>query len=369
MINIDSILNERHNLVPDRDAVIQWLTETDSERLKLLWSAADECRNKYVGDEVHLRGLVEISNYCVRQCAYCGIRAPRHALTRYRMADDEILEAARLTVRFGYGTIVLQSGEDDGLTRQRIAGIIRQIKKTTTLAITLSFGERSPEDLLAWHQAGADRYLLRLETSNLRLFSRIHPSRPGKQIYANRIEILKILRQIGYEVGSGSLIGIPGQSYDDLADDLELYRILDLDMIGVGPFILHPETPLGLTSTIMAAAYKVENQVPNTELMTYKVVALARLLCPQANIPGTTALATLNLDEGRELGLQRGANVIMPNLTPAQYRPLYDIYPDKACLRETADQCQTRLENRISALGRKIGKGPGPSAAMKRRRP
>ena len=360
MVKSDSYSKDGKSPIPDRNAIMRWLRETDDAALEKLWSDADVCRKINVGDEIYLRGLIEISNHCVRQCGYCGIRVTRRSLTRYRMTEEEILDCVRQAVRFGYGTVVLQAGEDDGLTRRGITELIKKIKNETTLAITLSLGERSPDDLIAWCEAGADRYLLRIETSNTDLFSKIHPPRPGHQSDISRLDLLKMLRQIGYEIGSGSLIGIPGQSYSDLADDLELYRTLDLDMIGVGPFIPHPETPLGGESDNIALSPDDRSQVPNTELMTYKVVALARLLCPQANIPSTTALATLNQEEGRELGLQRGANVIMPNLTPAQYRRLYDIYPDKACLCETAEQCQIHLENQISAIGRKIGRGPGP---------
>jgi len=171
-----------------------------------------------------------------------------------------------------------------------------------------------------------------------------------------------MLEPLGYEVGSGVMVGIPGQSHEDLANDLELFRELDLDMIGIGPFIAHPATPFG-----NVAPADAETQVPATELMTYKMIALARLLCPDTNIPSTTALATLNLAQGRELGLQRGANIVMPNLTPVAYRALYEIYPAKACLRETAEQCNHCLTERIRKLGREIGKGPGASPNLRRR--
>jgi biotin synthase len=167
-----------------------------------------------------------------------------------------------------------------------------------------------------------------------------------------------LVEALGYEVGSGIMIGIPGQSYDDLADDLQLFADLDLDMIGVGPFIPHPDTPLGSYHFEQVGDQRAE-QVSNTELMTYKVVALTRLVCPRANIPSTTALATLNLANGRELGLQRGANVLMPNLTPMKYRVHYEIYPAKACIRETSEQCHECTKRRVESIGRRIGKGPG----------
>jgi biotin synthase len=241
-----------------------------------------------------------------------------------------------------------------------VATIVRRIKAEAGVAVTLSLGERTVDELRAWRDAGADRYLLRFETSNSDLFSRMHPSH-GKD-RPSRMSLLRQLGPLGYEVGSGVMIGIPGQSYEDLANDLELFRELDLDMIGVGPFIAHPATPFGQEETPAG-----NDQAPATELMTYKMIALARLMCPDANIPSTTALATLNLAEGRELGLQRGANIVMPNMTPPEYRVYYEIYPAKACIRETADLCNRCITGRIEKIGREIGKGPGPSPNLRRR--
>ena len=347
-------------LTLDRPGILGWLRETDGARLEELWRAADGVRRAHVGDEVHLRGLVEISNHCLRQCAYCGLRADNREITRYRMTADEILACAKQARDFGYGTVVLQSGEDEGLPRDGVADIVRRIKGEVGVAVTLSLGERTLDELRAWREAGADRYLLRFETSNPDLFSRMHPPRPGKR--PARMDLLRALAPLGYEAGSGVMIGLPDQSYEDLANDLDLFRELDLDMIGVGPFIVHPATPFG-----KAGPAQPGRQVPATELMTYKMIALARLLCPDANIPSTTALATRNLDEGRELGLQRGANIVMPNLTPPEYRALYAIYPAKACIRETADLCNRCITGRIHKLGREIGRGPGASPNLRRR--
>lgn len=335
----------------DREAILGWLREQDEARLADLWQMADETRRRCVGEAVHLRGLVEISNHCVRQCGYCGLRRGRAGLKRYRMTQEEILDCARKAVSYGYGTVVLQAGEDYGLSTEWVAELVRQIKQQTGLAVTLSLGERSDEELAAWRAAGADRYLLRFETSDRKLYERIHPSLPGR--HSDRLAILRTLRRLGYEVGSGVMIGIPGQTWESLATDIELFRELDLDMIGVGPYIAHPDSPL----TVPPA--EPQQQVPNSELMTYKVVALARLVRPDANIPSTTALATLNKDTGREYGLMRGANVVMPNLTPLAYRSLYEIYPDKACVNETAEQCCLCLAGRIAAIGREVGAGPG----------
>jgi biotin synthase len=339
-----------------RKEILAWLREEAPQRLEALWRLADDARRGGVGDEVHLRGLLEISNHCVRDCFYCGLRKSHKALQRYRMTADEVIVGARQAAAFGYGTVVLQSGEDYGMRAGWLEGVIRRIKRETPLAVTLGLGERPLADLVMWRKASADRYLLRFETSNRALYDRLHPPLPGRR--SDRLAMLKRLRKVGYEIGGGVMIGIPGQTYDDLADDIELFRELDLDMIGVGPYLAHPATPLGGEARQFLAA--PGEQAPGTELMTYKMMALARLVCPQANIPATTALATLNRG-GRALGLARGANVVMPNLTPPAYRRLYEIYPGKACIAETAEACRACLEKQILKLGRKIGTGTGGS--------
>lgn len=330
--------------------------------MEQLWRRADRVRREYVGDAVYLRGLLEISNHCVRRCHYCGIRADNHQIERYRLTTGEILEGVRQAQALGIGTVVLQSGEDPELTTEWIADLIVQIRRRYDLAITLSLGERGYDELAYWKQLGADRYLLRFETSNAELFARIHPAAAGR--VQDRIIILHQLRELGYEVGSGVMVGIPGQGYEDLIEDLLLFEKLDLDMIGIGPFIAHPDTPLGKISWEASDPA----QVPADELMTLKMVALARLVCPQANIPSTTALATIDPQQGRELGLQRGANIIMPNLTPPDYRRKYEIYPGKACLHEEAISCHCCLERRIINTQRTLGRGPGCSPNWQRRR-
>ena len=352
----------------EQTEILPLLLETDPERLATLWTRADETRRANVGDAVHLRGLIEISNYCSRQCLYCGIRAANTHIDRYRMDADEILAAAKTAEELGYGTVVLQSGEDPGLTMAFIRDVIKRIKAETPLAITLSLGERTFEEFALWHEAGADRYLMRFETSNPTLFARIHPQR-GQEAYS-RLKALQELSRIGYEIGSGALIGVPGQTFYDLRQDLLLMVELNLDMIGVGPYVPHPETPLGeevdklldvSRRDVPGQTLCAEDQVPNDELTTYKVLALTRLLRPKTNIPSTTALATINDREGRELGLCRGANVIMPNVTPWEYRAKYEIYPKKACLNETPGVFAERLRERIVSLGRTVGLGPGAS--------
>ncbi len=339
------------------DEILRWLRETDEVRLEPLWTRADEVRRQHVGEEVHMRGLLEISNHCMRRCAYCGISSASKGLPRYRMSAEEILQCAREVQRLGYGTTVLQAGEDLVLSRDKVAELLRNIKAETGLAITLSLGERSESELKAWKAAGADRYLLRFETSDPELYGRIHPSLEGT--VSDRLALLLGMREMGYEIGSGVMVGIPGQTWEILARDLEAFRALDLDMIGVGPFILSPGTPLDGPLGADLRAKAGSEQVPADELTTLKLIALTRILCPEANIPSTTALATLDKDQGRELGLMRGANVVMPNVTPTKYRTLYAIYPGKACIHETALMCRGCMEGRIHSLGRSLGSGAG----------
>ena len=338
--------------------ITRWLREDNAERLDELWQRADAVRRDNVGDAVHLRGLLEISNHCARTCAYCGLAAPNRQLKRYRMTADEVLAAARQAVDFGYGTVVMQSGEDYGIATEWMADVIRRIKAETPLAVTLSLGERPDADLAAWRRAGADRYLLRFETSDRALYDRVHPPLAGRR--SDRIALLHTLRDLGYETGGGVMIGMPGQTYDILAADIQLFRTLDLDMIGVGPYIPHPDTPLAQHAAELAAP--PDHQVPHSSaIMACKVVALTRILCPLTNLPSTTAVATVDTAHGHQLGLQSGANVIMPNITPERYSALYQIYPNKASSRETAEATHAAVTRRIQAAGRTVAKGRGDS--------
>ncbi|MHB8864975.1 MAG: [FeFe] hydrogenase H-cluster radical SAM maturase HydE [Pirellulaceae bacterium] len=369
------------------DEILGWLKETDSRRLDWLWKSADQVRREHVGDGVHLRGLLEISNFCDRSCLYCGIRQPNAGLPRYRMTWDEIRAGAGEAVRRGYGTVVLQSGEDPALDVARLCEVIREIKspsghhakistgtnanaKTdanteTPLAVTLSLGERPEGELQALRDAGADRYLLRFETSNRDLLQAIHPPRAGEAA-GHRLSLLSVLRRQGFEVGSGVMVGIPGQSWADLARDVLLFKQLDLDMIGIGPYIPHPDTPL--FERARRAGQCGGDQALADEVTTYKMLALARLACPRANIPSTTALATINPSIGQMLGLQRGANVLMPNVTPRKYRSQYAIYPHKSGSQRTPEQSDEVAREQIAALGRyvAIGRGDSPNHLLRR---
>jgi len=349
----------------DRDGILTWLRVEEDDDLERLWEAADETRRLNVGEEVHLRGLIEVSNMCVRSCAYCGIAACAPKVERYRMSQEDILECADKALEYGFGTVVMQAGEDPGITGEWMADTIRKIKERTGLAITLSLGERDEADLRAWREAGADRYLLRFETTDPDLYRRIHPSLPGG--VSDRIDQLMRMRDLGFEIGTGVMVGLPGQTWETLANDIWTFRDYDMDMIGIGPYIPSPGTPLdGPLGELLQVEAGTE-QVPNDPLTTLKALALARLICPETNIPSTTALATVDPGSGRANGLLRGANVIMPNLTQPKYRVLYQIYPGKAGLHETADITVAKIRNQIEALGRTIGNGPGTSPRITHR--
>jgi len=338
----------------NRRRILNWLRTDDPARLEGLWRRADDARRRNVGEEVHLRALVEFSNHCVRQCAYCGLRAPAD-VPRYRMTDREILACADRAAERGCGTIVLQSGEDPQVGAAWLADVIAPIKRRTPLAVTLSVGERHEDELALWRRAGADRYLLRFETSDADLYGRIHPSRPGQ--LGGRLELLRALRRLDYEVGSGVMVGLPGQRWESLAGDIALFAELELDMIGVGPYIPHSGTPMGAGQFPPASP---DRQVPADAATACKVVALTRLLCPRTNIPATTSVATLDPAGGYEAALRCGANVIMPNFTPPRCRRLYSIYPNKAGVRDAEDTTD-RIRGRIVAIGRRVGVGRGDS--------
>jgi biotin synthase len=346
-----------------RGAIEYWLREDDEARLEALGAAADAARRRYVGDAVHLRGLVEVSNYCVRGCTYCGIRAANRGVERYRLPADVVLDCARKAEKFGYGTLVMQAGEDYGIETRWLADVVRRIHAETGIAaLTLSLGERPDEDLASWREAGAERYLLRFETSDEALYRRIHPDLPGK--VSDRLAILRRLQELGYEAGTGIMVGIPGQTHASIADDVELFRGLDMDMIGLGPYLPHPATPLGVEFARRKAGNDwPPDQAPNSELMTCKVLALTRLVRPDSNLPATTALSLVNKSGGRAHGLERGGNVVMPNLTPIEERERYEIYPEKAAVHETAEAINDSIVALLASLSRTVGTGAGGRGA------
>ena len=309
-----------------------------------LFSAADKVRKEQMGDEIFLRGIIEFSNHCDRNCLYCGLRKGNSRLSRYRMSEDEIIATAQEIKLSRVPTIVLQSGEDSFYPADVICHLIERIRKETDLIITLSIGERALKDYKAFQQAGANRYLLKHETASLELYKYL---RPGCN-WDNRLQCLRWLKKLGFETGTGNMVGLPGQTLQILADDLLVMKYLDADMLGIGPFIAHPDTPLA--------------GIDNDDLeLVLRVIAAARLITRNTNIPATTALATLH-PQGRLLALQAGANVVMPDFTPDIYKTRYDIYPGRKDVG-SAVAIISKLEKDFQSIARtllySIGHRPG----------
>lgn len=338
--------------------------EFDFENIKKLLSIQskeelNELRNlsynkltEFVGECVYLRGLIEFSNYCSNDCYYCGIRKGNTTLERYYLTREEILDCAKIALELGYGSIVLQSGENNSEKNINfISEVISEIKEISKsellpngLGITLSIGELSYQNYEKLYKAGAHRYLLRIETSNPTLFKKIHPV---KQTFERRLECLNYLREIGYQVGTGVMIGIPEQTIDDLTNDILFFKEQDVDMIGMGPFIPHKDT-------IYCDYYiKKPTALQKNYLLSLKMIAAARLVMKDINIASTTALETIH-PSGWEEGLKYGANVIMPNITPFKYRKKYQLYDNKPCSDISPSEQNSLIKSRIEAIGRKI---------------
>jgi len=346
------------------DVLRRILSTTDPDEVEAIRSAAERMLLHHCGDTVRLRGLVEFSNRCVLDCHYCGIRRGNRAVKRYNLTRDDVVVCARWCAEKGYGSLVLQSGERrDAAFVRRVEAMICAIKEATRseaqsdgLGITLCVGEQAPETYERWFAAGAHRYLLRIESSSPDLFARLHPE---SQRLETRIACLRTLREIGYQVGTGVMIGLPGQSIEHLIGDLLFFRDMDVDMIGMGPYLPHAQAVLPGNPEIPPAAERLR--------LGLRMIAAARLLLRDVNIAATTALQTM-ADNGRELGLAFGANVIMPQVTPPSVRSLYALYDGKPCLDDSAEQCAVCLENRIASAGRRIQKDVwGDSAHFGRR--
>jgi biotin synthase len=324
---------------------VAWLQEKDETAIQSLYREADRIRKQYVGDAVHLRGLIEFSSNCKRDCEYCGLRRSNKNAVRFRMPLQEILDTATQSKNLGMKTVVLQSGEDPAYSIEDLCSLVSDIKKLD-LAITISIGERSYDDYKRLREAGADRSLVRFETSDPSLFARLKPDSK----YEQRFQCLEWLRELGYQVGSGIMVGLPGQSMASIADDILKFDELKLDMIGIGPFIPHPDTPLqGCTG--------------GTIDLVLRTTALTRIVTEDTHMPATTATGTIDRN-GRQKALQCGANVIMPNMTPASYREHYLIYPGKICVSEAPGKCSFCVEAMAAGLGRTIGLDAGHSLKM-----
>ena len=307
----------------------------EPEAVEALKTRAVELRKKYYGDQVFTRGLIEFTNYCKNDCYYCGIRRSNQNAQRYRLTEEDILECCRQGYELGFRTFVLQGGEDGFFTDDRIVQIVRKIKEQyPECALTLSIGEKSEESYRAYREAGADRYLLRHETADPRHYMRLHPLEMSGE---NRKSCLRILKKLGYQTGAGFMVGSPLQTVDDLVEDFLFLKELDPEMVGIGPFIAHKDTPFC-------------NERSGTLDDTLFYLALLRLMLPNVLLPATTALGTIH-PRGREMGVLSGANVVMPNLSPVSVRKKYMLYDGKICTGDEAAECRMCLSRRMERIG------------------
>jgi len=342
MTNTD--IKNADGIVLSKDQIVHLLSCDESERQGLFKESA-AVREKFVGNSVYLRGLIEFSNICAKDCLYCGIRKSNTQVERYELTDEEIIRAAEYAAEKQYGSIVLQSGERKGQSfTKRLTNILQEIHRRTQnqLRVTLSCGEQNQNVYREWKEAGAHRYLLRIETSNSVLYEHIHP-KDTHHSFSERVRCLNNLREVGYQVGTGIMLGLPGQSNEDIARDLLWIVEKDVDMIGLGPYLLHHDTPL---------KNQADNLWPEGDRFQKTLIAIAclRLMMPSINIAASTAMQSIH-PQGREMAIKVGANVFMPNITPGIYRDSYKLYDDKPCTREDVSDCEICVVSRILATG------------------
>ena len=338
MRNIEIIqkLNTMHTACESE--LLQLITTYDEKDFEYLRKCARDTANRIFGNKIYIRGLIEFSSICKNDCFYCGLRRSNGNAVRYRLTKDEILSCCQNGHKLGFRTFVLQGGEDGFFTDDVMCDIVSEIKnRFPDCAVTLSLGERSYESYQRLFDSGADRYLLRHETADKKHYSMLHPPEMSLE---NRMQCLYNLKRIGYQTGAGFMVGSPFQTHDNLAEDLLFIKKLEPEMVGIGPFISHNETPF-------------KDFKNGTLRDTLVMVALTRILLPHALIPSTTALGTIN-PKGRELGLKAGANVVMPNLSPIKFRKLYSLYDNKICMGDEAAECRKCLERRVESAGYKI---------------
>jgi biotin synthase len=318
------------------------LLESEGEDRTHLFKKSAEVKEKYIGKKVWFRGLIEFSNVCGKNCLYCGIRKGNKNLERYSLSDDEILAAARFAYINRYGSIALQSGElESQFVTNRIENLLYKIKSLSNgeLGVTLSVGEQEPDVYRKWYEAGAHRYLLRVESTNQALYNKIHPN-DSKHDFSRRLDCLKSLQDIGYQTGTGVMIGLPFQTIDDLAGDLLFMKEFNIDMCGMGPYIEHADTPLiEHSETLLPLKERFD--------LTLKMIAIIRIMMKDINIVAATALQAID-PIGREKAVMIGANILMPNITPGKYRDSYKLYDNKPCTDDSAEDCQSCLEARVS---------------------
>lgn len=349
MNNKERILELKQNNTLEREDLTALLTTLTKEEEDFLYENARQVREGVYGKEVYIRGLIEFTNYCRNDCVYCGIRASNNASVRYRLTKDQIIECAGMGHDLGFRTFVLQGGEDMYFTDGIMCDIISTLKsKFPDSALTLSVGERSRETYQKYFDAGADRYLLRHETITPEHYSFLHDN---KMSIDTRVRCLNDLKEIGFQVGCGMMIGSPGQTTDELVNDLLFIRDFKPHMVGMGPFIAHKDTPFR-----DAASGNLED--------TLHLLAIVRLMLPTVLLPATTALGTL-VPTGRELGILAGANVVMPNLSPVSVREKYKLYDGKICTGEEAAECLGCLSRRIASTGYEISFARGDHSSVK----
>jgi biotin synthase len=334
-----------------RNEIIEKLSLSEPDSLTALYNEANIVKTSTIGNKVFLRGLIEFSNICSKNCYYCGIRRENQAVKRYELSDEEVLAAVDFAWKSRYGSVVLQSGEQQSAHfTKRITHLLHEIKALTNneVGITLSCGEQTAATYKEWFEAGAHRYLLRIETSNRELFYKLHPD-DDKHSFDNRLTAIRLLRAADYQVGTGVMIGLPFQTVEHLADDLLFFQSMDIDMVGMGPYLEHSQTPLYQHRHLLLPPEK------RLEL-SLKMVAVLRLLMPDINIAATTAMQVLH-PEGREMAVLAGANIIMPNMTLPEHRPDYLIYEHKPGIGDDAAVSKSKLEENLREAGISIGYG------------
>jgi biotin synthase len=339
------------------------LLESQGEDRTFLFKKSAEIKEKYIGNKVWFRGLIEFSNICSKDCLYCGIRKGNKNLIRYDLSDDEILAAAKFAYDNRYGSIALQSGElESPYVANRIENLLHRIRELSNgeLGVTLSVGEQEPDVYKKWFDAGAHRYLLRVEATNQSLYNKIHPN-DSKHDFNRRLSCLKSLQDIGYQTGTGVMIGLPFQTMDDLAGDLLFMKSFNIDMCGMGPYIEHADTPLiEHSGKLMTLKDRFD--------LTLKMIAIIRIMMKDLNIVAATALQAID-PMGREKAVMIGANILMPNITPGKYRDNYKLYDNKPCTDDSAEDCQSCLEARVSLANAEVIYGEwGDSKHYKNRR-
>lgn len=330
-----------------KDELVELINCGEDTREKLR-ALAEKVRFENYGNDIFIRGLIEFTNYCKQNCYYCGIRKDNPNCNRYRLSLDEIMKCCRDGYNLGFRTFVLQGGEDPYFSDDKICKITETIKTNyPDCAVTLSLGEKSKESYKRFFDCGADRYLLRHETANKAHYEKLHPP---KQTFENRMKCLEYLKEIGYQVGCGFMVGSPYQTAENLAEDLLFIKKINPQMVGIGPFIHHTDT-------------KFRNFPDGTLDMTLKMLSIVRLMIPRVLLPATTALATID-PNGREKGIKAGANVVMPNLSPTSVRKDYSLYDNKVCTGEESAMCKSCLERRINSIGCRIVTARGDSRNM-----